>query len=117
MRLEAEECCHQSNGMIGISIQTKWNGVSDQTNLKKRIYAPSSSPKLESSIVATFIPFLLARERQFAAISAKLLSANWTMVSFSAEWMTGNRRKSTAESGVFTVELEFVEKERRLRGV
>lgn len=82
----------------------------------KRIYVPSSSPKLESSPVATFIPFPLARERQFA-ISARLLSATRVAVSFSAEWMTGNRLKLAAESGVFIVELEFVEKERRLRGV
>lgn len=52
------------------------NGVSRSNHLKKRIYTPSSSPKLESSAVTTFIPFSLARERQFAAISAKALSAN-----------------------------------------
>lgn len=90
--------------------------MSDQVNLKKRIYAPSSSPKLESSAVATFIPFLLARERQVVAIFAKPLSAD-RVVSFSAELMTGNCMKFAAESGVFIVELEFVEKERRLRGV
>lgn len=31
--------------------------------------------------------------------------------------MTGNCLKLVAESGVLIVELEFVEKERRLRGV
>ena len=63
------------------------------------------------------MPFSLARERQFAAIAAKFLSANWAVVSFSGECMTGNRLKLAAESGVLIVELEFVEKERRLRGV
>lgn len=95
----------------------KRNGVSRSNHLKKRIYAHSSSPKLDSSAVATFMPFSLARERQFAAISAKLLSAKWAVVSFRGECMTGNRLKLVAESGVLTAELEFVEKERRLRGV
>lgn len=91
--------------------------MSRSNRLKKRIYAPSSSPKLESSAVATFIPFSLARERQFAAITAKLLSTDWAMFSFPGERMTGNRLKLVAESGVLIVEFEFVEKERRLRGV
>lgn len=92
---------------------SKREDVSGSNQLKPSIYAPSSSPRFESSAVATLIPFSLARERQCAAISNKF----WSAGSFSGECMTGNRLKPVAESGVFTVELEIVEKERRLRGV
>lgn len=62
------------------------------------------------------MPLSMARERQFSAISARLLSTK--IASFSAEGDAAQRLlKLEADPGVVMVELDAVENERRLNGV
>lgn len=77
----------------------------------------SSLPKLEPEVRATLMPFSFARERQFAATSAKLSLANLKDVSCSGDWSAGNPCEPVTDPGVVRVELDGVGKERRLSGV
>lgn len=77
----------------------------------------SSFPRLDPEVRATLMPFSFARERQFAATSAKLSLTNLKDASRSGDWSAGNPCELVTDSGVVSVELDGVGKERRLSGV